>query len=173
MVRLPSPSFSYSTNIQPPKSSVASKAPSSQAAKAPAAASKAPAKVCSLLFSIHQLSLTSRPQRPPPLRLTVVRRGPRRGSRPTLPTSTRSSSRSTPTLVSRKLHDSTLLGFKADNQQQGHGYPQLLRFRYLRANRFRSIQASLIQPPINHLFPRDPNRCPTHPPRRALQARHL
>jgi histone H2B len=36
---------------QPPKSSVASKAPSSQAAKAPAAASKAPAKVC--LLYIH------------------------------------------------------------------------------------------------------------------------
>ena len=88
--------------IQPPKSSVASKAPSSQAAKAPAAASKAPAKVCLSYISLLQVKLIPRPQRPPPLRLTVVRRGPRRGSRPTLLTSTRSSSRSTPTLVSRK-----------------------------------------------------------------------
>lgn len=42
---------------QPPKSSVASKAPSSQAAKAPAAASKAPAKV-SLLHFLHVIYCT-------------------------------------------------------------------------------------------------------------------
>ena len=34
-----------------PKSATASKAPASQASKAPAAASKAPAKVCRLSFS--------------------------------------------------------------------------------------------------------------------------
>ena len=35
-----------------PKSATASKAPASQASKAPAAASKAPAKVCLLSFTI-------------------------------------------------------------------------------------------------------------------------
>lgn len=56
---------------------------------------------------------------------------------------------------------------RADLQYLSHHrrHPQLVRCRHLRANRHRGFQARRLQQPIDHLFPRDPDRRQVDPPR--------
>jgi hypothetical protein len=113
----------------------------------------------------------------------------------TQPTSTRSSSKCTPTLVfpTRLVFLFTALLSSLLTRRPGYAYPQLVCQRHLRAHCDRGIQARSVQQKIDgmsslasyncgfqlsvlaaiDILPRDPDRCSIDPARRAQQARHL